>query len=107
MEQNRQCRAPDREGRENQGKRELYLGERWGSEREHKEGRVDSGAKEDRFQEREGRQTRRAFLEEVEGSISGCVDAKALREDPQSLGFTPSLAKLEMGKEVGRRRGRS
>ena len=29
------------------------------------------------------------------------MDAKALQEDLQSLGFTPSLAKPEIGKEVG------
>ena len=29
------------------------------------------------------------------------MDAKALQKDLQSLGFTPSLAKLEIGKEVG------
>ena len=32
------------------------------------------------------------------------MDAKALQDDLQSLGFTPSLAKPEIGKEVGRRR---
>ena len=32
------------------------------------------------------------------------MDAKALLGDLQSLGFTPILAKPEMGKEVGRRR---
>ena len=35
------------------------------------------------------------------------VDAKALQDDLQSLGLTPSLAKSEIGKEVGRRRARS
>ena len=35
------------------------------------------------------------------------MDAKALQEDLESLGFTPSLAKPEMGKEVERRRARS
>ena len=35
------------------------------------------------------------------------VDAKPLQDDVQSLGFTPSLAKPETGKEVGRRRARS
>ena len=29
------------------------------------------------------------------------MDAKALQDDLQSLGFTPSLAKPEMGKDVG------
>ena len=32
------------------------------------------------------------------------MSAKALQEDLKSLGFTPSLAKPEIGKEVGRRR---
>ena len=32
---------------------------------------------------------------------------KSSQDDLQSLGFTPSLAKPEMGKEVGRRRARS
>ena len=32
------------------------------------------------------------------------MDAKALQDDLESLGFTPSLAKPEIGKEVGRRR---
>ena len=35
------------------------------------------------------------------------MDAKALLDNLQSLGFTPSLAKSEMRKEVGRRRTRS
>ena len=35
------------------------------------------------------------------------MDAKALQDDLQSVGFTPSLAKPEIGKEVGRRRARS
>ena len=32
------------------------------------------------------------------------MDAKALQDDLRSLGFTPSLAKPETGKEVGRQR---
>ena len=32
------------------------------------------------------------------------MDANAIQDDLQSLGFTSSLAKREMGKEVGRRR---
>ena len=39
--------------------------------------------------------------------MSGRVYAKALQEDLQSLGFTLSLAKPEMEKEVERRRARS
>ena len=35
------------------------------------------------------------------------VDAKALQDDLQNLGFTPSLAKPEIGKEVGRQRASS
>ena len=30
------------------------------------------------------------------------MDAKALQDDVQSLCFTPSIAKPEMGKEVGK-----
>ena len=32
------------------------------------------------------------------------MEAKALQEDLQSLGLTPSLVKPEMGKKVGRQR---
>ena len=59
------------------------------------------------FQGGEGGQARRASLGEVEGSMSGWVDARALQENLQSLSFTPSLAKPEMEKEFGRRRARS
>ena len=41
------------------------------SEREHGEERVDSMLKEGRFQGVQGGQARRAFLEQVEGSMSG------------------------------------
>ena len=34
-------------------------------------------------------------------------DARALKNDLQSLDFAPSLAKPEIGKEVGRRRAHS
>ena len=67
---------------------------------------MDSTVNEGRFQGGKERQARRASLGEVEGSISGKVDAKALQDNLQSLGFTPSLAKPETGKEVGRRRAR-
>ena len=75
---------------------------RRGSEREHGEVRVESTVKKGRFQGGKKGQARRASLGEVEGSMSGRVDAKALQDDLQSLDFTPSLAKPEMGKEVGR-----
>ena len=55
---------------------------------------------------RRERKARRASLEQVEGSISKRVDAKAFQDNLQSLGFTPSLAKPEIGKEVGRHRAR-
>ena len=71
---------------------------RGGSEREHGEERVDSTVKEGKSQ---GGQARRVSLEEVEGSMSGWVDAKALQDDLQNLGFTPSLANPEIGNEVG------
>ena len=62
---------------------------------------MDSSVKEDRFQGGKRGQAVRASLGEVEGSISGCVQAKALQDDLQSLGFTPSLAKPEMRKRLG------
>ena len=62
---------------------------------------MDSTVKEGKFQGERG-QAKTATLREIEGSMSGRVDAKALQQDPQSLGFTPSLAKPEMEKEVGR-----
>ena len=68
---------------------------------------VDSTVNEGTFQGEEGRQARRASLAEVERSMSGRVDTKALQDDLQSLGLTSSLANPEMGKEVGRRRARS
>ena len=60
-----------------------------------------------RFQGGKVGQAIKASLREVEGSTNELVDAKALQDDLRSLGFTPSLAKSEMGKEVGRRRARS
>ena len=65
---------------------------------------MDSTVKEGKFQGGKGGQARRASLEEIEGRMSGSVDAKALQDDLQSLGITRSLAKPETGKEVGRRR---
>ena len=78
-----------------------------GSEWKHGEKRVDSTVKVGRFQGRERGQARRASIGEVEESMSAQVDAKAFQEDLQSLGFTPSMAKPEMGKQVGRRRAHS
>ena len=68
---------------------------------------MDSTINEGRFQGGQGGQARRASLQQVEGSMSGSVDAKALQDDLQCLGFTTSLAKPEIEKEVGRRRARS
>ena len=70
-EQSRLSRAPDRKVGESQGEQEPHLGERGGSEREHGEERVDSTVKEGRFQGGEGEKARRAFLGEVEESMSG------------------------------------
>ena len=55
----------------------------------------------------EGGQAKGISSAEVGKSMSGGVDAKALQEDLESLGFTPSLANSEMGKKVGRQRARS
>ena len=76
-------------------------------EQEHGEERVDSTVNEGRFQGGKGGQARKASLGEVEESISRGVEAKALQEDLQSLGFTPGVAKPKMEKEVGRRRAHS
>ena len=54
---------------------------------------------------REG--TRKRTSLEVLESMSGRVDAKDLQEDQKSLGFTSSLAKPKMEKEIGRQRARS
>ena len=94
-------------GGESQGMRKPHLDER---EREIRaRARRGKGGlhREGRFQEGKGGQAKRASLEEVEGSMSGWVDAKALQGDLQNLVLTPSLAKLEIGNEVGRRRARS
>ena len=64
-------------------------------------------SKEGSIQKREGGQARKTSLGEVEGSMSRRVDTKALQDNLQSPGFTPSLAKPEMEKEVGGRRARS
>ena len=45
--------------------------ERRGSEREHKEERMDSTVKESRFQGGDAGKARRASLREIEGSMSG------------------------------------
>ena len=106
-EQSCQSRVLDHEEGESQGGREPHLGEKGGSEREHGEERVDSTVNEGRFRGGKGGQARRASLGEIEGIMSGRVDARALQDDLQSLGLTPSLAKPEIGKKVGRRRARS
>ena len=64
-------RVPDREVGESQDERDASWRERRGPKREHVEERVDSTVKEGRFQGGEGGQARRAFLGEVEGSMSG------------------------------------
>ena len=76
-------------------------------EREHEEERGDSTVNEGRFQGGQGAQARRASLRRDRRRYERVSDAKALQDDLQSLGFTPSLAKPEIGNEVGRRRARS
>ena len=66
--------------------------------------KVDSSVKKGMFHGGEGGQAKKTYLGEVEGSMSGGVDAKALQDDLQSLGFATSLAKPEMGKEAGEER---
>ena len=89
-----------REEREPRRARAAPWRERGGSERKHEEERVDSTMKKGRFQ---GGQARRASLGEVESGE--CTEKLSMKTC--SLDFTPSQAKPEMGKEVGRRRARS
>ena len=104
-ELSRQSRVSDHEEGDSQGEREPHLGETEGDQSENMERRKwDSTMKEVGLQGGEGGQARRAFLGAIEGSMSKCVDAKSLQDDLQSLGFTLSLAKFEMGKKIERRR---
>ena len=57
-EPSRLSKAPDLKRGESQGKREPHLGEKGRSERKHGEKRVDSTAKEGRFQGGKGGQAR-------------------------------------------------
>ena len=91
---------------ESPGERAPHLDEREGNQSESMRRKGWTLQRRRHIPSRRG-QARRASLEEVEGSLGGRVDVKALQEDMQSLGFTPSLAKPEIGKEVGRRRARS
>ena len=61
--------------------------------------------KEGRFQR--GKRASKKSLPRSRGKHEQDVDAKALQDNLQILGFTPSLAKPEIGKEVGRQRARS
>ena len=87
-------------GRESRWARAAPWRERGRSEREHgkKKGGLHSDGKH--IPRREGWQARRAFIGDVKVS-KGSPGRSA------EFGFTPSLAKREMGKEVGRRRARS
>ena len=68
----------------------------------HEVERVSSPVKEGRFQGGKGGQGNKTSIGEEGKSISGQVDAKVVQVDLESLDFTPSLAKREMGKKVGR-----
>ena len=84
---------------ESQCEREPHLGAKEIGQSGNME-RVSSAVMEGSFQGGEGGQANRTFIGE---SMSGLVHPKALQEDLQSLAFTPSLAKPEMGKKGGRR----
>ena len=60
----------------------------------------------DGFQEQKGGQAKRDSQKERE-SMSKKVNATALQDDLGNIGFTRSLAKLKIEKEVERRRARS
>ena len=55
---------------------------------------MDSAVKEVRLQ-KEGEKARRASLMEVEGTMSGRVHAKALKEDLPNLGFIQVWSNLK------------
>ena len=59
--------CPDREVGESKGDQEPYLGERGESDWKHEEKRMDSTAKEGRFQGRGGGQAKRTSLEKAGG----------------------------------------
>ena len=63
---------------------------------------MDFTVREGRLQGGKVGKAKTTSLGKVEESMGGRVDAKALQEDLQSLGFSPSLAKPEIGKEAGR-----
>ena len=56
---------------------------------------------------RKGRASKKSLPRTKRRKHERVRDAKALQDDLQSLGFTPSLANPEIGNEVGRRRARS
>ena len=101
-------RSPDREVEDSEGELEPRLGERekgigagaWGGKGGlHGEERQVSGRRVRESKKNLPRRSRRKHKR-----VSG---RKAHLEDLESLSFTPSLAKPEMGKEIGRRRARS
>ena len=53
------------------------------------------------------KKAKRISVAEIGARMSTLVDPNVLHENLESLGFSPSLAKPKMGKEVGRRRTRS
>ena len=79
-EQSRLSKAPDHEGEDSQGGREPHLGEKEGDQSKSMErkGWTPPWRKAD---SKKGGKARRASLEQVEGSMSGRVDAKALQDD--------------------------
>ena len=56
---------------------------------------------------RSGRSSKKSLRKRSRKKHDQVSGPKALQGDLQSLGFTPSLAKPEIGKEVGRRRART
>ena len=56
---------------------------------------------------RKGRASKKSLPGESRRKHQRMSRRNTLQDDLQSLGFTPSLAKPEIGKEVGRQRARS
>ena len=68
---------------------------------------MDSTVKEGRFQEEPEKESKKNFPRRSRKKHKRVMDANALQENLHSLGFTPSLAKLEKGKKVEKQQARS
>ena len=94
-------------GGESQGGRGPCLGEREGDQSESMEGKGGLHRERRQIPRWKKRVSKKSFPRTSRRKHERMSGRKALQDDLQSLGFTPSLVKPEIGKEVGRRRARS